>query len=161
MPGFGRGKGFPLYQSQFSFFPSMLKQSFVKWKPDYLTWLQGSTGLTSLFSSVTQSLRNASQKKQLCPLFMLHFLHLLKPHKASRERLIFSSSYLCWFWWLAAIQKEQFNKYPKICPFFRREQGAGMDFLFLVLLADLAWSDTEQKQWRYIALVFNKSLNTY
>lgn len=77
---------------------------------------------------------------------MLHFLLLLKPHKASREQLIFSSSYLYWFCWLAAIQKVQIYKYPKICPFFRREQGAGMDFLFLVMLADLAWSDTEQKQ---------------
>lgn len=149
MPAFGRSKDFALYQSPFSFFPSTLVQSFVKWQSDYLIWLQGSAGLTSSFSSVTQSLRSASPSfternssvLYLCCTSSFHRSLIKHPERGSfRPRLIY------WFWWLAATQKEQFNKHPKICPFFRRERGDGMGFLSFVVLADLAWSDTEQKQ---------------
>lgn len=150
MHAFGRSKDFVSWHSKFSFFPSVLVRRFVKWKSDYLIWLQGSAGLTSSLSSVTQNLENAllsyltrknSYVLYLCCVSSFHW-SLIK----HQERGLFCAHLLYSFWWLAAPQEECFNKYPKIYPFFRREWGDGMGFLFLVVLADLAWSDTEQKQ---------------
>lgn len=89
---------------------------------------------------------------------MLHFLLPQKPREHSEPGL-FCPHLICHFWCLAATQNKQFNKYPKILFFFQKGMGRWEGFS-LAVLADLAWSDTERKQWRYIALVFNKSLNT-